>query len=70
MDFLLHTKALLSTITYLSSALPPRLTAARDKDVKKQVEKVVPGRTGEWRRHRCVRIHVAALTGRRSLCSS
>ncbi|KAK2854371.1 hypothetical protein Q5P01_007032 [Channa striata] len=45
LDFLLHTKALLSTINYLSRTLPSRLTAAQDRDVKKQVEKCGPGRT-------------------------
>ncbi|KAJ3592882.1 hypothetical protein NHX12_005220, partial [Muraenolepis orangiensis] len=45
LDFLLHTKALLSTINYLSSALPPELTASRDKDTRKQVEKAGPGKT-------------------------
>ncbi|XP_050931802.1 LOW QUALITY PROTEIN: intermembrane lipid transfer protein VPS13C [Lates calcarifer] len=45
LDFLLHTKALLSTINYLSSALPPQLTAARDRDAKKQVEKTGQGQT-------------------------
>ncbi|XP_069383488.1 intermembrane lipid transfer protein VPS13C isoform X8 [Paralichthys olivaceus] len=45
LDFLLHTKALLSTISYLSSALPSQLGTARDRDAKKQVEKTGPGRT-------------------------
>ncbi|XP_034470795.1 vacuolar protein sorting-associated protein 13C isoform X1 [Hippoglossus hippoglossus] len=45
LDFLLHTKALLSTISYLSSALPSDLSTARDRDTKKQVEKTGPGRT-------------------------
>ncbi|XP_071346078.1 intermembrane lipid transfer protein VPS13C isoform X2 [Trachinotus anak] len=45
LDFLLHTKALLSTINYLSSALPPQLATARDQDAKKQVEKMGQGRT-------------------------
>uniref|UniRef100_A0A8C4NUD4 Vacuolar protein sorting-associated protein 13C n=1 Tax=Dicentrarchus labrax TaxID=13489 RepID=A0A8C4NUD4_DICLA len=39
LDFLLHTKALLSTINYLNSAVPPQLTTARDRDTKRQVEK-------------------------------
>uniref|UniRef100_A0A4W6CNT0 Vacuolar protein sorting 13 homolog C n=1 Tax=Lates calcarifer TaxID=8187 RepID=A0A4W6CNT0_LATCA len=39
LDFLLHTKALLSTINYLSSALPPQLTAARDRDCLSAVSK-------------------------------
>ncbi|KAL6113696.1 vps13c [Pungitius sinensis] len=43
LDFLLHARALLSTINYLSAAVPPQLAAARDP--KKQVEKAHPGRT-------------------------
>ncbi|XP_068584903.1 intermembrane lipid transfer protein VPS13C isoform X2 [Cebidichthys violaceus] len=45
LDFLLHTKALLSTINYLNSAVPPQLAAGRDRDAKKQVEKAGRGRT-------------------------
>ncbi|CAB1424168.1 unnamed protein product [Pleuronectes platessa] len=45
LDFLLHTKALLSTINYLNSALPSDLSTARDRDSKKQVERTGPGRT-------------------------
>ncbi|KAF1393337.1 hypothetical protein PFLUV_G00038030 [Perca fluviatilis] len=45
LDFLLHTKALLSTISYLSGAVPPQLTAASDRDSRRQVEKAGPGRT-------------------------
>ncbi|XP_074513317.1 intermembrane lipid transfer protein VPS13C isoform X9 [Sebastes fasciatus] len=45
LDFLLHTKALLSTINYLNSAMPSQLTATRDRDNKKQVEKPGQGRT-------------------------
>lgn len=47
LDFLLHTKALLSTINYLNSAVPPQLTTGRDRDIKKQVEKAGQSRTGE-----------------------
>lgn len=56
LDFLLHTKALLSTINYINSAMPPQLTVARDRDTKKQVERSGQGRTGECplRAHRCV----------------
>uniref|UniRef100_A0AAQ4Q6C5 Vacuolar protein sorting 13 homolog C n=2 Tax=Gasterosteus aculeatus aculeatus TaxID=481459 RepID=A0AAQ4Q6C5_GASAC len=43
LDFLLHARALLSTINYLSGAVPPQLAAARDP--KRQVEKAEPGRT-------------------------
>ncbi|XP_051234052.1 intermembrane lipid transfer protein VPS13C isoform X4 [Dicentrarchus labrax] len=45
LDFLLHTKALLSTINYLNSAVPPQLTTARDRDTKRQVEKRGQGQT-------------------------
>ncbi|XP_039984071.1 vacuolar protein sorting-associated protein 13C [Xiphias gladius] len=45
LHFLLHTKALLSSINYLSRALPSQLTTARDRDAKKQVEKSGQGRT-------------------------
>lgn len=47
LDFLLHTKALLSTITYLTGVVPPKLSAARDRNTKQQVEKSGKGRTGE-----------------------
>ncbi|XP_058486199.1 intermembrane lipid transfer protein VPS13C isoform X3 [Solea solea] len=46
LDFLLHTKALLSTISFLNRVLPPQLAAARDRDVKKQVERAGRGQTG------------------------
>ncbi|XP_027143245.1 vacuolar protein sorting-associated protein 13C isoform X3 [Larimichthys crocea] len=45
LDFLLHTKALLSTINYLSSIVPPELAAARDRDIKKQADKTRQSRT-------------------------
>uniref|UniRef100_A0A8C5FMB7 Vacuolar protein sorting 13 homolog C n=1 Tax=Gadus morhua TaxID=8049 RepID=A0A8C5FMB7_GADMO len=45
LDFLLHTKALLSTINYLSSALPSELIASRDTDSRRQVERAGPGKT-------------------------
>ncbi|XP_042372898.1 vacuolar protein sorting-associated protein 13C-like [Plectropomus leopardus] len=45
LDFLLHTKALLSTISFLSSAVPPQLATARDRDNRKQVEKAGLSRT-------------------------
>ncbi|XP_069574520.1 intermembrane lipid transfer protein VPS13C isoform X1 [Brachyistius frenatus] len=45
LDFLLHTKALLSTINYLSNAVPKQLSATSDRDAKKQVEKTRRGRT-------------------------
>ncbi|KAG7468238.1 hypothetical protein MATL_G00140800 [Megalops atlanticus] len=45
LDFLLHTKALLSTINYLNSALPKELTTPVEKESKKQTEKGVAGKT-------------------------
>ncbi|XP_039469572.1 vacuolar protein sorting-associated protein 13C isoform X4 [Oreochromis aureus] len=45
LDFLLHTKALLSTINYLNNAMPSQFSGDKEKDVKKQVEK-----TGKSRR--------------------
>ncbi|XP_035272648.1 vacuolar protein sorting-associated protein 13C isoform X5 [Anguilla anguilla] len=45
LDFLLHTKALLSTINYLNAALPKELTAAVEKESKKQVDKGGSGNT-------------------------
>lgn len=64
LDFLLHTKALLSTINYLTNAVPPELSAAGDKDVKKQVEKTGKSRAGEPHpsAHRCV-LNDLQLTG-------
>lgn len=47
LDFLLHTKALLSTITYLTGVLPPKLSTPRDQNTKQQVEKSGQGRPGE-----------------------
>ncbi|XP_026157018.1 vacuolar protein sorting-associated protein 13C isoform X2 [Mastacembelus armatus] len=44
LDFLLHTKALLSTISYLHSSLPPQFTAVQNQDTRKQV-KTGPGQT-------------------------
>ncbi|XP_064870228.1 intermembrane lipid transfer protein VPS13C-like, partial [Oncorhynchus nerka] len=45
LDFLLHTKALLSTISYLNTAVPQELTASKDREAKKQVEKAGQGKT-------------------------
>ncbi|KAM4744636.1 intermembrane lipid transfer protein VPS13C isoform 3-T3 [Anableps anableps] len=45
LDFLLHTKALLATIGYLNSAVPPQLSATWDQETKKQVQKTQQGRT-------------------------
>ncbi|XP_037550881.1 vacuolar protein sorting-associated protein 13C [Nematolebias whitei] len=38
LDFLLHTKALLSAVSYLNNAMPSQLRTARDQDGRKQVE--------------------------------
>ncbi|KAJ8412901.1 hypothetical protein AAFF_G00104830 [Aldrovandia affinis] len=46
LDFLLHTKALLSTINYLTAAVPKELTTAIEKEPKKQTEKGGAGKTG------------------------
>ncbi|XP_071256543.1 intermembrane lipid transfer protein VPS13C isoform X5 [Salvelinus alpinus] len=45
LDFLLHTKALLSTINYLNTAVPQELTASKDREAKTQVEKAGQGKT-------------------------
>ncbi|XP_061878990.1 intermembrane lipid transfer protein VPS13C isoform X1 [Entelurus aequoreus] len=39
LDFLLHAKALLATINFLTSAMPPQLLSPRNPDARKQVEK-------------------------------
>ncbi|KAM7424819.1 hypothetical protein PAMA_000939 [Pampus argenteus] len=44
LDFLLHTKALLSTINYLNNAVVPQLSTTHDPDAKKQVETTSKGR--------------------------
>ncbi|XP_037835905.1 vacuolar protein sorting-associated protein 13C isoform X2 [Kryptolebias marmoratus] len=43
--FLLHTKALLSTVSYLNNAIPLQLCTAREQDAKKQVESSAQTRT-------------------------
>ncbi|KAJ8247516.1 hypothetical protein GJAV_G00247290 [Gymnothorax javanicus] len=45
LDFLLHTKALLSTINYLNTAVPKELTESVEKESKKQVDKGGGGNT-------------------------
>jgi hypothetical protein len=57
LDFLLHTKALLSTINYLSSALPSELIASRDTDSRRQVERAGPGKTGELNKIQIMKSH-------------
>ena len=52
LDFLLHTKALLSTISYLNSAVP-QLSTGRDHDAKKQVEKAGAPPSGESQLSAC-----------------
>ncbi|KAA0723284.1 Vacuolar protein sorting-associated protein 13C [Triplophysa tibetana] len=44
LDFLLHTKALLSTINYMNSALPQEITASKERETKRQTERVVAGK--------------------------
>uniref|UniRef100_A0A3Q2G8Y9 Vacuolar protein sorting 13 homolog C n=1 Tax=Cyprinodon variegatus TaxID=28743 RepID=A0A3Q2G8Y9_CYPVA len=46
LDFLLHTKALLATISYLNSAVPQQFSATRDPDTKKLVQKTEQSQTG------------------------
>ncbi|MED6232098.1 hypothetical protein ATANTOWER_021188, partial [Ataeniobius toweri] len=45
LDFLLHTKALLATISYLNSTVPAQFSATRDQETKKQVQKTEQGWT-------------------------
>ncbi|XP_070411206.1 intermembrane lipid transfer protein VPS13C isoform X2 [Nothobranchius furzeri] len=45
LDFLLHAKALLSTVSYLNSAMPPQLSAVRDSGSKKQMETTAQSQT-------------------------
>ncbi|XP_016128718.1 vacuolar protein sorting-associated protein 13C-like [Sinocyclocheilus grahami] len=45
LDFLLHTKALLSTINYMNSAIPQDLTASKDRDTKRRAERAAAGKT-------------------------
>ncbi|XP_051507279.1 intermembrane lipid transfer protein VPS13C-like isoform X3 [Myxocyprinus asiaticus] len=44
LDFLLHTKALLSTINYLNTAIPQELTASKDREIKRQAERAAAGK--------------------------
>ncbi|KAM4592302.1 intermembrane lipid transfer protein VPS13C isoform 6-T6 [Odontesthes bonariensis] len=43
LNFLLHTKALLSTISYLNGAIPQKLAVSQDRNTKKWVEKAGHG---------------------------
>uniref|UniRef100_A0A9J8B830 Vacuolar protein sorting 13 homolog C n=1 Tax=Cyprinus carpio carpio TaxID=630221 RepID=A0A9J8B830_CYPCA len=45
LDFLLHTKALLSTIKYMNSAIPQDLTASKDRETQRQAEGAAAGKT-------------------------
>lgn len=47
LDFLLHTKALLSTINYMNSALPQEITASKERETKRQTERAAAGKTGK-----------------------
>ncbi|TRY56689.1 hypothetical protein DNTS_012966 [Danionella cerebrum] len=44
LDFLLHTKALLSTINYLNSAIPQDITAAKDRETKRPTDRTAAGK--------------------------
>ncbi|KAM9409075.1 intermembrane lipid transfer protein VPS13C isoform 2-T2 [Pholidichthys leucotaenia] len=45
LDFLLHTRALLSTINFLNNAIPQQIGTMADRDSKKQTEKMGQSRT-------------------------
>ncbi|KAK7944308.1 hypothetical protein WMY93_000036 [Mugilogobius chulae] len=45
LDFLLHTKALLSTVNFMHNATPPKLRESQERDPKKQVDKTAQGKT-------------------------
>ncbi|XP_052457976.1 intermembrane lipid transfer protein VPS13C isoform X3 [Carassius gibelio] len=45
LDFLLHTKALLSTINYMNSAIPQDLTASKERETQRQAESAAAGKT-------------------------
>ncbi|KAL1271436.1 hypothetical protein QQF64_030452, partial [Cirrhinus molitorella] len=45
LDFLLHTKALLSTINYMNSAIPQDLTSSKDRETKRRAERTAAGKT-------------------------
>uniref|UniRef100_A0A673N380 Vacuolar protein sorting-associated protein 13C-like n=1 Tax=Sinocyclocheilus rhinocerous TaxID=307959 RepID=A0A673N380_9TELE len=45
LDFLLHTKALLSSINYMNSAIPQDLTASKDRETKRRAERAAAGKT-------------------------
>ncbi|KAI7814086.1 putative vacuolar protein sorting-associated protein 13C [Triplophysa rosa] len=45
LDFLLHTKALLSTINYMNSALPQEITASKERETRRQTERAAAGKT-------------------------
>uniref|UniRef100_A0A9J8B4Y8 Vacuolar protein sorting 13 homolog C n=1 Tax=Cyprinus carpio carpio TaxID=630221 RepID=A0A9J8B4Y8_CYPCA len=44
LDFLLHTKALLSTINYMNSAIPQDLTASKERETKRRAERAAAGK--------------------------
>ncbi|MCI4383796.1 hypothetical protein PGIGA_G00030820 [Pangasianodon gigas] len=45
LEFLLHTKALLSTINFLNRAVP-KFTASKERDIKRPSDRVTTGKTG------------------------
>jgi len=58
LDFMLHTKALLSTINYMNSAIPQDLTASKEKETKRRDQRVTPGKTGGNAGKHLLTIHV------------
>ncbi|XP_021333517.2 intermembrane lipid transfer protein VPS13C isoform X4 [Danio rerio] len=45
LDFLLHTKALLSTINYMNSAIPQELTANKERETRRRADRAAAGKT-------------------------
>lgn len=46
MEFLLHTKALLSTINYLNAVIPEELIANEEREIKRAANTTAAGKTG------------------------
>ncbi|XP_056317504.1 intermembrane lipid transfer protein VPS13C isoform X2 [Danio aesculapii] len=45
LDFLLHTKALLSTINYINSAIPQELMATKERETRRRADRAAVGKT-------------------------
>lgn len=58
LDFMLHTKALLSTINYMNSAIPQDLTASKDRETKRRDDRVAAGKTGGSRHAHILKLNV------------